>query len=52
VPQQYYKPIRQDAVLLDKGKGSEAASAFVAFLKGPESRAIIARYGYADGVQD
>lgn len=48
VPQTLYKPIRQDAVLLANGSESEAAKAFLAFLKGPEARAVIARYGYAD----
>ena len=47
VPQQLYKPIRQDAVLLKKGAGSDAAKAFVQFLKGPEAHAIIEKYGYA-----
>ena len=47
VPQNLYKPIRQDAVLLKKGASNEAATAFMAFLKGPEARAIIEKYGYA-----
>ncbi|RBP12903.1 molybdate transport system substrate-binding protein [Roseiarcus fermentans] len=47
VPQALYTPIRQDAVLLKKGADSEAAKAFLAFLKGPEARAIIERFGYA-----
>jgi molybdate transport system substrate-binding protein len=47
VPQDLYTPIRQDAVLLKKGAGSEAAKAFLEFLKGPEARAIIEKYGYA-----
>jgi molybdate transport system substrate-binding protein len=42
-----YTPIRQDAALLRNGAGSEAAKAFLAFLKGPEADAIIAKYGYA-----
>ena len=46
VPQNLYKPIRQDAVLLKKGVDSEASKAFVAFLKGPEARAIILKFGY------
>lgn len=46
VPQVLYTPIRQDAVLLKKGAGNEAATAFLAFLRGPEARAIIERYGY------
>lgn len=46
VPQNLYKPITQDAVLLKKGEANEAAKAFLDFLKGPESRAIIENYGY------
>ena len=47
VPQNLYEPIRQDAVLLKKGVGNEAATAFMQFLKGPEAHAIIEKYGYA-----
>jgi molybdate transport system substrate-binding protein len=47
VPQALYSPIRQDAVLLKKGADDEAAKAFLAFLKGPEARAIIEKFGYA-----
>jgi molybdate transport system substrate-binding protein len=47
VPQALYTPIRQDAVLLKKGADNDAATAFMAFLNGPEARAIIAKYGYA-----
>lgn len=46
VPQALYTPIRQDAVLLKKGEGNEAATAFLAFLKGPEARSIIEKFGY------
>ncbi len=46
VPQELYTPIRQDAVLLKTGASNEAATGFVAFLKGPEARAIIEKYGY------
>ena len=46
VPQDLYPPIRQDAVLLKKGAGNDAAVAFMAFLKGPEASAIIMKYGY------
>lgn len=49
VPGHLHRPIRQDAVLLRKAAGNEAAAAFVAFLKGPEARAIIERYGYGTG---
>jgi len=47
VPPTLYSPIRQDAVLLKTGANSEASKAFLAFLKGPEARAIIVRFGYA-----
>jgi molybdate transport system substrate-binding protein len=47
VPQSLYAPIKQDAVLLKKGQGNEAATAFMTFLKGPEATAIIRKYGYA-----
>jgi molybdate transport system substrate-binding protein len=47
VPQTLYSPIRQDAVLLKTGVDSEASKAFLDFLKGPEARAIIERFGYA-----
>jgi molybdate transport system substrate-binding protein len=41
-----YAPIKQDAVLLKKGAGNEAAMAFIDFLKGPEAAAIEAKFGY------
>jgi molybdate transport system substrate-binding protein len=47
VPQDLYAPIKQDAVLLKKGQGNEAAAAFMTFLKSPEATAIIKKYGYA-----
>lgn len=47
VPQTLYTPIRQDAVLLKKGENDEASKGFLAFLKGPEARAIIEKFGYA-----
>lgn len=47
VPQELYAPIRQDAVLLKKGASNEAATGFVTFLRGAETRAIIEKYGYA-----
>jgi len=46
VPAADHAPIDQQAVLLKAGSGSVAARAFMAFLKGPEARAIIRRYGY------
>jgi molybdate transport system substrate-binding protein len=47
VPPNLHAPIRQDAVLLKNGVNSEASKAFFAFLKGPEARAIIEQFGYA-----
>jgi molybdate transport system substrate-binding protein len=47
VPQTLYSPILQDAVLLKKGANNEAATAFMTFLKGPEARTIIEKYGYS-----
>ena len=46
VPQNLYAPIRQDAVLLKKGENRETSKAFLEFLKGPEARAIIEKFGY------
>jgi len=46
VPQDLYKPIRQDAVLLSKGANSKAAKDFLDFLKSPDAVAIIRKYGY------
>jgi molybdate transport system substrate-binding protein len=47
VPQNLYAPIRQDAVLLKTGADNGASKAFLEFLKGPEARAVIERFGYA-----
>ncbi len=46
VPQKFYTPIRQDAVLLTKGKGKPAAEALLAYLKGDKAKAAIRGYGY------
>lgn len=46
IPQELYSPIRQDAVLLKSAASNEAATGFIAFLRGPEARAIIEKYGY------
>lgn len=46
VPAADHDPIDQQAVLLKPGANDPAAKAFLAFLKGPEARAIIRRYGY------
>ncbi len=46
VPQELHAEIAQDAVLLQRAAGSEAALAFLAFLRGPAAAAVKARYGY------
>ncbi len=46
VPEADHAPIEQAAVLLKTGAANPAAAKFLTFLRGPEARAIIARYGY------
>ena len=46
VPETLHDPIDQGAVLLSPGDKNPAARAFLAFLRGPEAKAIILRYGY------
>jgi molybdate transport system substrate-binding protein len=46
VPENLHAQILQDAVLLKNGANDEASKAFLAFLKGPESRAVTERFGY------
>jgi molybdate transport system substrate-binding protein len=46
VPGKYHSQIRQDAVVLEKGKGSAAATALIAYLKSDPARAVIKSYGY------
>jgi len=46
VPSHLYNPIRQDAVMLVRGKDNPAASALLKFLKTDKARATIRAYGY------
>lgn len=46
VPANLYAPIRQDAVLLAKGRDKPAAAALLAYLKADKAHAIIKSYGY------
>jgi molybdate transport system substrate-binding protein len=46
VPAALHDPIKQDAVILNKGKDSAAAKALVEYLKGPKAAAVIKSYGY------
>jgi len=47
VPANLYDPIRQDAVILAKGKDKAAATALMSYLKGETARKVIKSFGYA-----
>ncbi|MEZ1314672.1 molybdate ABC transporter substrate-binding protein [Pseudomonas fluorescens] len=46
VPSSLHDPIKQDAVILNKGKDNPAAKALVDYLKSPKAAAVIKSYGY------
>jgi molybdate transport system substrate-binding protein len=46
IPDDYYAPIEQAAVLLKKGEHNPAAIAYLEFLKSDAAREVIERYGY------
>ena len=46
VPSNMHEAIRQDAMLLARGRDKRAASALLSYLKGEKARAIIKSYGY------
>ncbi|MCW2271019.1 Molybdate-binding periplasmic protein precursor [compost metagenome] len=46
VPATLHEPIKQDALILNKGKDNPAAQALVDYLKGPKAAAVIKSYGY------
>jgi molybdate transport system substrate-binding protein len=46
VPQEMFKPIRQDAILLKTGEGNAAAKAFMDYLRGEKAKAIAQSFGY------
>lgn len=46
VPQKFYTPLRQDAVLLKHGEHNAAAQALMVLLKGAAARQIMTDYGY------
>lgn len=50
VPAHLYRPIRQDAILLDQGRGNPAAVALLDYLRSMKARAVISSYGY--GIPD
>jgi molybdate transport system substrate-binding protein len=47
VPAKLYAPIRQDAVILERGKGKPAAEALMQYLKSDRAKAVIQSFGYA-----
>jgi molybdate transport system substrate-binding protein len=47
VPTDLHEPIKQDVLLLAKGRDNPAAKALLEFMGGPQAKAIIERYGYA-----
>ena len=49
VPQAYYQPIDQQAILLNRGASNEAARAWMDFLKSDTAIGIIRSYGYDQG---
>jgi molybdate transport system substrate-binding protein len=46
VPANLHQPIRQDAVLLDKGRGKTAAESWLKFLRSDKAKAVITSFGY------
>ena len=46
VPSSMHAPIRQDAIVLNKGKDSEAAAALVKYLRTDKAKALIRSFGY------
>ena len=46
VPAKLHNPIRQDAVILEKGRGKPAAAALVKYLQNERIKALIKSYGY------
>ena len=46
VPTEMHSPIRQDAVVLERGKDNPAAAALMQYLKSDAARTVIKSYGY------
>ena len=46
VPPEYHGPIRQDAILLNRGRDNPAARAFIDFVQGADARRIIEEAGF------
>lgn len=46
IPVALYPTLKQDAVMLTRGKGNAAAESLLAYLKGDAAKAVIRSYGY------
>ena len=46
LPATMHAPIRQDAIVLQRGEGNPAADALMQYLRGEKARAVIRAYGY------
>lgn len=46
VPVSLHQPLRQDAVMLTRGRGRPAAEAWITYLKGDKAKAVIRSFGY------
>ena len=46
IPPELYPPLKQDAVLLNRGKGNPAAEALLTYLQSETAKGIIRSYGY------
>lgn len=46
VPSNLHDPIKQDVILLEKGRDNQAAKALMEFISGSEAKTIIERHGY------
>jgi molybdate transport system substrate-binding protein len=46
IPSDYYNPIKQDIVILTRGKHNTGAMALWQFLRGDQAKRVIKKYGY------
>ncbi|EXI92725.1 MAG: molybdate ABC transporter, periplasmic molybdate-binding protein [Candidatus Accumulibacter sp. BA-94] len=46
MPPQLHDPIRQDAVLLTRGRGRQGPTALLEYLRGEKATSIIKSFGY------
>ena len=46
VPSSLHDPIKQDAILLNPGKGNAAAIALLQYLQADKTKAVIRSFGY------